>query len=63
MILIWLGEWCRYNIVCSFDGFFDVAIESCKSMELLLLLLLSGMFGEDESETNCFSLYQTFFEI
>jgi hypothetical protein len=37
--------------VCIVDGFSDVAIESCGSMELLS----PRMFGEEESETNCCS--------
>jgi hypothetical protein len=37
--------------VCIVNGFSDVAIESCGSMELLS----PRMFGEEESETNCFS--------
>ena len=42
------GEGCGYDTVCSFDEFFNVAIESCGSIELLS----SGMFDEDENETN-----------
>ena len=37
--------------VCIGDGFSDVVIESCGSIELLW----SRMFSEDESETNCYS--------